>query len=276
MMETDGREWAMAHTNLGLHLLERPHAESDGSLEAAIGHFEQALRWRSFERDPADWAYTQVNLALAYARRSTGDRPADLRRAVHHGSEAERGFAAANDAPHGAQALANRAIAQTDLALLDGTAADERALLLERARHDARAAIAMLGDNAAGVDAGRRWAQLGRVLAAEEAYTAELVEVHQRALTELTPRTAPANAAIRPGGWLRLRVKPTTGKVQRRRGNRRLLRALRRSRRVQPATADLRRCMTTLTCSAGLPTRWCGLASRSARWRSLSWGAVAN
>jgi len=190
-MQTDGRSWAMAHTNLGMNLLERPNASSDGSLEAAIGHFEQALQWRSFERDPLDWAYTQVNLALAYARRTDRDRAADLRRAVHHNTEAVGGFAAANHVANGAQALSNRATSRTSLALLKETSRDERAALLAVARDDAREAITMLGEHSTGVDAGRRWAQLGRVLAAGESYTHEVVEVHQRALSELTPQAVP-------------------------------------------------------------------------------------
>lgn len=190
-MKTDGHAWAMAHTNLGLGLLERPDAARDGSTDDAIDHFEQALRWRTFERDPLDWAYTQVNLALAFERRVADDRAADLRRSICHNTEAMRGFAAADHAAHGAQALSNRATAQTQLALLDDTPLDERAALLAAAQRDARAAIAALGEDAVGLDASRRWAQLGRVLAADGSYTPDLVEAHRLALIGLTPQTAP-------------------------------------------------------------------------------------
>ena len=172
--EQDGRSWAMAHTNLGLNLLQREHVVEDAeqdeeeaqlqtqaSLAEAITHFEQALTWRSFERDPVDWAYPQLNLALAYARRGDGERRADLLQAINHGGDAIRGFEAGARPSQRAQALGNRAAAQTDLALLVETEPSERDTLLAAAEHDAREAVAVVGEDARGVEAGRHWGHRG-------------------------------------------------------------------------------------------------------------------
>jgi CHAT domain-containing protein/tetratricopeptide (TPR) repeat protein len=197
--DENGRTWAMVHTNLGLSLLERESDEEDAESRArkeawlteAIGHFEQALTFRSFERDPYDWAHTITNFAIAYSRRQVGDRRANLRRAIDSYGEALRGFEAAGHVEYQAQTLGNRAYARVDLAVLDDTAPEDRATLLSTAEQDARAAIVMIGGDAAGIAAGRRWQQLGRVLAASGRYTPELVATLRRALEELTPQTAP-------------------------------------------------------------------------------------
>ena len=201
----DGDSWARAHTNLGLSLLnceresvdERVRAEQDQlragddtSVTEAIEHFEQALTFRRFEIDPIDWAYTQLNLALAYVRRA-GSRSSNLRRAIEHNSEALRGFEAAGHVDNQAKALGNRANAQVDVARLEDTAPDERARLLVSAEEDARAAIAKIGENRRGVEIGKRWRQLGRVLAACGGYTPEVVATLRRALDVLPPQTAP-------------------------------------------------------------------------------------
>lgn len=202
--EEDGSLRAIAHTNLGLNLLEREKfvsgADDDtteakrrayAALSEAIDNFEQALTWRSFARDPLDWAYTQINLAVAHQRWRGEDRRAGLLRAIDHGGEAIRGFKAAQDAEVGAWALGNRAIARINLAVLHDTSRADRDDLLAAAEKDARTAIAMIGEDARGVDAGQRWRQLGEVLCAHGRYTPELLSTVRRALQELTPQTAP-------------------------------------------------------------------------------------
>ena len=204
-MEGDGHTWAMAHTNLGLNLLEseritelsvndkleRATDVAPDVLGEAIHHFEQALRWRSFEREPLDWAYTQLNLALAYFRSNGHDQRRNLRRAIEHAGEAVRGFAAAGDVNRRAQALGNRASARVALARLDDTGHGERAVLLDDAERDAREAVASPEQDTRGVEFGRRWSQLATVLAARDGDTDEVRATFRRALEELTPRTAP-------------------------------------------------------------------------------------
>jgi CHAT domain-containing protein/tetratricopeptide (TPR) repeat protein len=222
--DADGRRWAMVQTNLGLSLLERAgvldqrlqNQQETGLLAQemiteAIDHFEAALTWRSFERDPEDWAYTQINLALAYSRDAGGDRRDELRRAIEHYSEAIRGFAASGAVSHLAQAFANRATARADLAAMEGSDSAERKELLESAEADARDGISAVGENARGVDAGRRWWQLGRVLSARYGYAPETLAALERSLEDLTPTTSPrdcrqtarhlADLAIAAGDW---------------------------------------------------------------------------
>jgi CHAT domain-containing protein len=209
--DQNGRVWAMAHTNLGLSLLEREHiahsttedqdqtrARQQSWLREAIWHLQQALTYRTFERNPFDWAHTQINLGLAYARLDDGHRRENLCRAVEYYGQALLGFD--GHPAHGSQALGNQAGARLDIAMLEDTPADQQAQLLSTAAADARSAIEMVGsDDAHGVAAGRRWWQLGRVLAAAETLTDELVRVLKRALTELTPEAAPRDC--REVGW---------------------------------------------------------------------------
>jgi tetratricopeptide (TPR) repeat protein len=201
--EEDGRIWAMTHTNLGLSLLERegirtsgeddaePRARKEAWLTEAIDHFEQALTFRSFERNPGDWAFTMTNLALAYSRRQVGDRSGYLKHAVECYGEALRGFEASEDVAHQAQTLGNRAFAQLDFATADQVVIEECASLLRDAEQDARNAIALIGEDVKGVQAGRRWFQLARVLAAHKRYTPDVVSTLRRTLEELTPHSAP-------------------------------------------------------------------------------------
>lgn len=200
--EDNGHWWALAHTNLGHNLVERERSDEDEEqtrdrLVQAIGHFDEALTWRSFERDPGDYAYTQVNLALALMRLGGRD---DLQRAVHHGGEAVRGFGAVDKPALAAHALGNLGSARLQLAQLKETSDEERTHLLEQAERDTRTAIDLGGGaDARGIAAGRRWAQLAHVLAAADGYTDETRETYRRVLEELTPQTAPSEA--RDAGW---------------------------------------------------------------------------
>jgi len=197
----EGSVWATAHTELGrgwlaLDALSRG-GDEDNRPEAvsnAMHHFAEALTFRSFERDPLDWAYTQLNLAVAYERGQGEAAELGLQHAIHCASRAVQGFEAAGNPPLVAWALGNCAIYRTDLAARGSTSRADRDHLLSAAETDARGAIARLGENARGVDAGQRWTQLSRVLAAREGYTPALVSAVRRALRELTPQTAPREA----------------------------------------------------------------------------------
>ena len=83
-MSEDGETWAIAQTNVALSHLELAKqvrdehgpegtgGEEDEGVDAAIEHLQEALRFRSYERDPRNWAFTQINFGLAYALRSGG------------------------------------------------------------------------------------------------------------------------------------------------------------------------------------------------------------
>lgn len=176
-IDSDGNSWAIAHTNLGLGLLERARLEQasefdwrgvvdtaveEQDITLAIDHFEQALRWRSFERDPRDWAFTEVNLGLAYSRRRGGAD--DINRALTHYQAAERGYAAAGDQLNHAQVLHNIAGAKADLARI--TEGNEKAhrLLLGEAIDACRRSLVERPISEVPIDAGRTSLQLGHYL----------------------------------------------------------------------------------------------------------------
>ena len=193
-MEDDPVAWAMAHTNLGLSLLELAKAERDPAARVsdAIAHFEESLRWRSMERDPFDWAHTQVNLGLAFSRRQDGNREEDLRRALHHYQSALKGFTAAGDrgAAGAAQALHNIAAMQVEIAGLEETTETERAALLDDAESAIRQSIDRCRPLNASLQAGRAWDQLGKILA-ERDDLAGASSAYRAALQTLQPATSP-------------------------------------------------------------------------------------
>ncbi|HTP25997.1 MAG TPA: CpXC domain-containing protein [Anaeromyxobacteraceae bacterium] len=206
-MSEDGRLCAMVHTNLGLNLLELARLQPtqtidpteedmrarDDLVRLAIPHFDTALEWRSFERDPLDWAFTQINLGLAYARLRTGDRRGDLRRALNHYAEAVRGFEAAAADRHVANTLHNMSGETLALAQFESPRGKSRRELIERAISYSRRAIDLWSAVRGGVDEGRAWYGLAHCLTARGDDDAA-VEALQRALSELTPDTAPSLA----------------------------------------------------------------------------------
>ena len=112
---------------------------------------------------------------------------------MEHNGEAIRGFAAARRPTHLSQALSNRSSARLALAQLHDEHTVENHDLLDAAEIDASEAISVLGDDVHGVDAGRRWWQLGRVLAARDGYSPSMIAAFERALADLTPETAPSD-----------------------------------------------------------------------------------
>jgi tetratricopeptide (TPR) repeat protein len=60
--------WAIARTNLAWSLLRRERGDRLADLQRAERLCEEALGYRSLERDPGDWAHTQLNLGEVRAR----------------------------------------------------------------------------------------------------------------------------------------------------------------------------------------------------------------
>lgn len=148
-IDNDGKAWATAKTNLALSQLELARLQPAGSTSAsrqkmimeAIGHLEDALRFRSFEREPLDWAYTQINLGVAFTHRHSVNRQTDIERASAHYRDAIRGFRAAGNDELAAQALSNRARLSLELGAMENLPNDYRHQALELAIEDASAAV---------------------------------------------------------------------------------------------------------------------------------------
>lgn len=66
--ETDTRRWALAQTNYGLLLAERPGGGRE-DLARGIEHVEAGLQERSPQVGVVDWAYSLLNLGLLLSRR---------------------------------------------------------------------------------------------------------------------------------------------------------------------------------------------------------------
>lgn len=66
--ETDTRRWALAQTNYGLLLAERPGGGRE-DLTGGIEHVEAGLEERSAQNSVVDWAYSLLNLGLLLSRR---------------------------------------------------------------------------------------------------------------------------------------------------------------------------------------------------------------
>ena len=66
--ETDARRWALAQTNYGLLLAERPGGGRE-DLSRGIEHVEAGLGERSAQEGVVDWAYSLLNLGLLLSRR---------------------------------------------------------------------------------------------------------------------------------------------------------------------------------------------------------------
>jgi tetratricopeptide (TPR) repeat protein len=74
--------WARTHFELGRALWDTPIAPRAPSLNAAIAHYEAALRVATEANFPSVWALTQNRLGTAYGDLPTGDRGENLRRAI--------------------------------------------------------------------------------------------------------------------------------------------------------------------------------------------------
>jgi CHAT domain-containing protein len=212
--DSDPVAYAMASTNLGVSLVTRAMERPRDSLERrseiveALRSFDDALRWRSFERDPLDWAYTQIGLGIAYDNLHGHDRVAELRRAAHHQREAARGMNAAGRPMLEAQAWHNVA------AVLNAIAAEvsdeERPPLLRDALEAGNRSLALRPVTYDPVGAGSTWSGMARTY--DLAGNDEAARAARRsALDGLRPDTSPhaarttawelAEAAIAAGDW---------------------------------------------------------------------------
>ena len=71
---TDARRWALAQTNYGLLLAERPGGGRE-DLARGIEHVEAGLEEKSPQASVVDWAHSLLNLGLLLSRRGeAGDR----------------------------------------------------------------------------------------------------------------------------------------------------------------------------------------------------------
>ncbi|HEY6780975.1 MAG TPA: CHAT domain-containing protein, partial [Thermoleophilaceae bacterium] len=171
-------------------------------VDEAMDCFEQALEWRSYERDPGNWAYTQNNYGLAYARRRSDDPVADSRRAIEHYQAAGRGFLAAGDTARYARTLSNVADQQLNIAQRGDLDDATRSALLGDAAQGFVSSIEADGVETSPQEAGRTWRRLADVLVLLDR-RAEAISALNRALDGLTPETAPGDcrdAAARLAG----------------------------------------------------------------------------
>jgi CHAT domain-containing protein len=159
------------------------------TVDDAIKHFREALRWRSFARNPSDWAYTEINFGLAFFKRPGGDRRTNLRLALDHYRNAARGFEASGEIQHLAQALHNVSAAEFDLLQLDASATG-RGERLDDAVAVAEASLVARPASIAPIEAGRTWKHLGQVHEVAGSVDAAIT-AYRRALETLTPSTAP-------------------------------------------------------------------------------------
>lgn len=186
--ESDPQVWAMASTNLGMSLVKRAKERQSNDparqreVDQAVRRFEDALRWRSLDRDPLDWAFTQIGLGLAEAARG---RAAE---AVAHHRESSRGFRAARAPRLEAQAWHNVASTLADLA--ETAPEPERIPLASEAADACRRALALRPPEADPVAAANTHGVLARTLelAGDDAGTMAML---RQALAQTPPETAP-------------------------------------------------------------------------------------
>src|SRR5262249_26731143 len=80
--------WAMTQHNLASAYRERIRGERADNLEAAIDHYQQALKVRTRQAFPEDWAMTQNNLANVYCERIYWAPADNLEAAIAHCQQA--------------------------------------------------------------------------------------------------------------------------------------------------------------------------------------------
>lgn len=75
-------DWAREEYNLGNAFCDLGEAETPDKWQSAVGHYRNALKVRTKERDPARYAATLQNLGTAYRELAGGDRAANVRAAI--------------------------------------------------------------------------------------------------------------------------------------------------------------------------------------------------
>jgi CHAT domain-containing protein len=195
-LESDPRMWAMASTNLGMSLVHRAMQRDEdeparqAEIREAVERFEDALRWRSFERDPLDWSFTQMGLGLAFGHRHGPDRRVDVQAAIEHHRAAAHGLQAAGEQELEAQAWHNVASETVVLAQLEGTSESEWSALLDEAAEACRRSLALRPMERDPIGAGATRGILAQTL--ELAGDVDrAIDVYGQALEGLRPDTAP-------------------------------------------------------------------------------------
>ena len=82
--EKDSRFWAELNFNLGASLAQLKDDRSNGNVENAIFHFEQALTVYTRKKFPNHWANINVNLALVYSDRTQGATDENIEKSIEH------------------------------------------------------------------------------------------------------------------------------------------------------------------------------------------------
>lgn len=191
-MADDGDLWAKTHTQLATSLLELarmtgtrdPEGRVTGFPEI-VEHHEQALRWRTFERNPLDWAFTQVNLAIAHA-----EGGGSLEQAIEHHSSAERGFAAAGEEALRDQAIVGGASARLSIAMRPGAVRIEMVALALEVEAQVRLAAQRLAERGERLAAGSAWWHVARARAILDPDSIQTRQALAQCLTQWTPDNA--------------------------------------------------------------------------------------
>ena len=189
----DGDLWAKTHTHLATSLLALARATGtrDGEgrvagLAEILDHHEQALQWRTYERNPLDWAYTQVNLATAHA-----EGGGSLEQAIEHYDRAEQGFGAADVEALREQAIVGRAGARLSMAMRSGVRRVERVALASEAEAEAHGSALQLSARGHRLAAGAAWWQVARAWAIVDPDSIQARQALVECLIHATPENAP-------------------------------------------------------------------------------------
>ena len=186
-IDTDGDTWATVQTNLANCLLEQ------GQVGDALDHLQQALRWRSRERDSRDWAYTQLHLGVAHDRQSRGQPGPDLLAAIDHTHEALEAAEEAGDEVLAGHALHNLASQKLRMAQTGKAPSAEGAALLVEAESHAVRGLQLRPPDSAPDLGGRALKTLAEIQAAQ-GNRAEAMTSLESALTFLVQGGAPDEA----------------------------------------------------------------------------------
>jgi CHAT domain-containing protein len=177
--ETDASRWALAQTNYGLLLAERPGGGRE-DLTRGIEHIDAGLEERSAQAGVVDWAYSLLNLGLLLSRR---DEAGDHARARDSYEQALAHLKAGDD-------LALWGTLQNNLAdlLLSGDSPEP-----EAAGVAARSALAVIDGASDPVLAGRlKWMLARAEDHRGEPPSADALQLRHEAFGLLSPQIAPS------------------------------------------------------------------------------------
>lgn len=191
-IDDDGDLWAKTHTQLATSLLALAQAtgtrDSEGriaGLAEILDHHDQALQWRTYERNSLDWAYTQVNLATAHA-----EGGGSLEQAIENYDSAEHGFGAAGEDALRAHAIVGRASVRLSMAMRPRVPTADRVALASQAETEAREAARQLSQRGDRLAAGGAWWQVARAWAIVDPDSLQARQALVECLTYWTPENA--------------------------------------------------------------------------------------